>query len=667
MGGGGSGAGGGAGGEGATLGAQLDCPAGELRVGDQCVPPGVPADGCGHGFSSDGEGGCVAILPAEPCADGRMALPGETTCRPVAECGSGSWGDIPTDGSTVFVDASYGGPSPNGSQGAPYPSLQTAIDAAPAGALVAVAAGSYGEDLDLEKPLTIWGKCPDEVVVGASGGAAAVDLSAAASGTVLRSLSLTGAGAGVVLSGASGVTIEQIRIFDTSGAGIYAYRTGSPAELSVQGCLLERTSSTGLRFEGATATIEDTVVRDTQPNVAGDYGRGLDAISDASSSTPASIVVRRSIVEQSREQGLVVFGSDLTVEDCLVRDTLPQASDQRLGVGIHALRHDAPGLRSQLTVTRTVVERSHYCGVCATDSELTMSATTVRDVQPEQSSAEYGFGARVYGQDPSVGQQPAGTIQGSLLEHTHLIGLAIASGEVTVETTLIRDTQPRASDLMFGRGISVEIGDETELSSTMIARGLHVEASHEVGIHVLASIGHLEAVHVLDTQPRAADQTFGAGLAFTRHLYYDQPTSGSARQVVIDNCIGGGLAVAAADVVVEDLVVRDTQPQVGTNDFGDGVVVSSYLVFTPDLYPSTLELTRATVTGNARAGIANFGATISLGEGHMQCNGIDLDGERAAGLDFTFEDWGDNFCGCEAEPGECQVMSSGLSPPMPVM
>src|SRR5690606_32810341 len=86
------------------VGAVLPCPPGERGQGGACLARGVAETGCAAGFAHDGEGGCVAILPAEACSAGQLAVPGETSCHDVAPCGSGPWGSIPVEASTVYVD-----------------------------------------------------------------------------------------------------------------------------------------------------------------------------------------------------------------------------------------------------------------------------------------------------------------------------------------------------------------------------------------------------------------------------------------------------------------------------------------------------------------------------------------------------------------------------------
>jgi hypothetical protein len=129
---------GGAGGGAPQAGALLPCPPGELELDDgSCVAPGVPADGCGVGFVSDNDGGCVATLPARACPEGQMAIPGETMCAPPAPCTGSPWGAAPVETETQFVDASYTGGNSDGSASMPWTTVQAGIDAAVSGAVVA--------------------------------------------------------------------------------------------------------------------------------------------------------------------------------------------------------------------------------------------------------------------------------------------------------------------------------------------------------------------------------------------------------------------------------------------------------------------------------------------------------------------------------------------------
>jgi hypothetical protein len=120
-----------------------------------------------------------------------------------------------------------------------------------------------------------------------------------------------------------------------------------------------------------------------------------------------------------------------------------------------------------------------------------------------------------------------------------------------------------------------------------------------------------------------------------------------------------GLVVAASDVSVRGCRIDATSP----NDlgmFGDGVMVASHP------HPASVVLDATRVSGSSRAGLANFGASASLGTSLFECGGLALDGEVWFGAAFAFEDRGNNGCGCPSADSPCSVISAGLEPPAPV-
>ena len=139
-----------------------------------------------------------------------LALPGEAACRAVATCPAGKWPEAAADAVLVHVDGSFAGPAPSdGSEEAPFTTIQEAIDAAPPGAVVRIAEGTYAEDLALHDAVTLAGGCPERVVVsGSSTGLAALWV-ASADGVVVRDLAITGASNAVVLDG-SEVLLERV-------------------------------------------------------------------------------------------------------------------------------------------------------------------------------------------------------------------------------------------------------------------------------------------------------------------------------------------------------------------------------------------------------------------------------------------------------------------------
>jgi hypothetical protein len=121
-----------------------------------------------------------------------------------------------------------------------------------------------------------------------------------------------------------------------------------------------------------------------------------------------------------------------------------------------------------------------------------------------------------------------------------------------------------------------------------------------------------------------------------------------------------GVFVAGADATVEASVVRATLNQASDGLFGDGVTVFSLVA------PAAATITNARVDDSARAGIATFGALVSLAGPRIGWAGIELAGERFETADFTLSGGGNNQCGCPSADGSCIVLSTGIEPPAPL-
>lgn len=647
------------------VGAYLPCPAGELELSDgTCQAPGVPAAGCAMGFDHDGNGGCVPILPRTPCGSGQMALPGETSCRDVAPCESGKWGDIPVDATTEHVDQSYTGGGNNGSSAQPWTTIGAAVTAAQNGAIIAIAQGSYAEAISVSVPVKLWGTCPTAVQINAPSFSDAVFVGQGASGTEIHRVSLSGY-EGVYALGAT-VLVDQVHIHDTAWDGVYAQRAGGvPANVTLRRSLVERATTVAVTSIGSTLLVEESLIRETRSTTGGTFGRAISIESELSSGARASATIRRTVVLDNRESGISVHGSDAVIEDSLVQGTASQPSNGGYGNGIGAWAESGSG--SALTVTRSVSLGNRLCGICATDSQLTVDSSVARGTLPEESSMEAGYGMRIYSYGPMPAERPSAVVRQSLVDGAYQGGLMVVGSDAEIETTEVRGVEPRASDGNFGRGMSIEVSYDNLEPAFATLRGVRVDSARDVGIFVVGADVDMDSVHVRAIRSRENDGIFGAGIAYaTEILQTKRPSSGTVARVVVEDCQAGGFGVAGATVVATDLIVADTAPQAYDSNFGDGIVVSSFLILIPDIVPTSLELTRGTVRGNARAGIGSFGASVAVGESLLDCNAIQLDGEEIQGEAFQFEDRGGNVCLCGDMSEQCQVLTSGLRPPSPV-
>jgi hypothetical protein len=512
-----------------------------------CVVAGVPPECCGEGFAPDGVRGCVAELPEAACPDGQMAIPGELACRPVKACAEGTWGDIPVDATTQHVDPSYAGGGEDGSSERPWTTLAEAVSAAAPGAIVALAAGSYPAGLDVvDRPVRVWGTCPTEVTLSGPGRDHTVVIRGAA-GTELRDVAITGAG-GVLVSGAEGVVLDRVWIHDTTDKGLEITDDEGATSFAVTGSLFERTKSRAMYVLGARGTISQTEVRDTRARDDGIFGTALEVLGGDLTAVPAEVTVERAVFGQSRDVALLVFGSTVTVDSTLIRDTLPSEASQRFGRAIDVEEDYENGNHAVMTVTRSVFERSHDLAVFVAGSELTLEDSVIRDTAPEGASGHFGRALQVQDR-PGLGRRGRASVARTVLERCHDAGLVVTNADATLVDTIVRDVAPRAAD--------------------------------------------------------------------------------------------GG--------------------------FGDGVAAWRVEDITDDQAPfATLALDGVRIERSARAGVASFGASVTMRSSLLACHPVLLDGERAGEVDASFEDGGGNRCGCDEQEEPCKVLSSSLAPPEPV-
>jgi Protein of unknown function (DUF1565) len=288
----------------------------------------------------------------------------------VAPCGEGTWGDIPVDASTQFVDQTYPGGDSDGTREKPWTTIQRAITAAASGAIVAVAAGTYAEDVVIAgKAVRLWGRCPAQVEIQGRGlqiGAVWV-LRSLAGGTEIRSLTISGARSGIALSGARDVVFEAVWVRETGSFGIVVDDFYGPTSVVVKSSLVEQNHQVGVSVLGSDATIEASVVKGTLPNADGAFGRGISVQNDPGER--AKITVRACLVEQNHELGVSVSGADATIEASVVRDTKANG-DGTLGDGIAVANGTA-------TIQNATVSGNARAGVASFGSQVKILDTTL--------------------------------------------------------------------------------------------------------------------------------------------------------------------------------------------------------------------------------------------------------------------------------------------------
>ncbi|MBI2395742.1 MAG: DUF1565 domain-containing protein [Deltaproteobacteria bacterium] len=680
------------------------------RVGGGCTPVGV--DTCPDGFVADGSGGCAASLPKSPCADGTMALPGDTSCAPVSTCSDAPIG-------ALRVDAAYAGSDGDGSVARPFKTVTAALAAAAPGATIAVAAGTYREDLVVDRPVIIRGRCPAEVTVrGISTelGAAAILVRAPAT---IAGLAITGPARGVMVDGASGVRLEELRVHDTGELAIGARDKSGPLSVDVRRVLVERAADAGVASNGGALVLSDVVVREITKGPGSLDAFGIYAGGSTATGTAGEIRVSRALVERARGGGVVALGGKLNLDRVVVRD-IPGLGDDRpaIGVGTPAksvlpstiaiegsLVEDTSGaaisaVGATLDARRITVRRARSSGIFLREATGTVRACRVDAATGRGISADFsdlridgtavtgtlsgreqacGICAYADAAKPgrieladvlSRGNAIGGigvdgaelAISGARVEDNGTLGISVVDAEAKVSGAIVRRTRPNAAGQ---RGEGVLVAHQVGRAKLALFDSW-IEASSTAGVTVFSE-ARIERTVVRDVAVEPKSGKLGTGILALPPLRNPRPVVLDLKSVVVERSTQAGIFLGVTTATIDACVVRETRPN-PTGEFGDGIAVSAGFLDAEGrtLVPSVVTITGSLVENAARAGISVFGSELSLGGSRLWCAAVAIDVEEE--LDWgrrppTLHDLGGNDCGCGSEaPGSCRARSSGLRP-----
>ncbi len=634
-------------------GSAAGCEPGQ-RTGEDgdCIDAGVLPEMCAEGFVHDGDVGCEPVLPAAPCVDGLMAVPGEETCHPVAPCGDGPWGDIPLDGGTVYVDQSYAGGASDGGPSSPWTTIEDGIAAAPSGALIAVAAGSYAENVVVDRPVRLWGRCPDMVeIAGGQFDYPAVTLAAGAGGSVVRGVALTGAGVGLGVLDAGAVTAEQLWVHDTDSTGVEILTTGTATSMTLRDSLIERSVWGGIFLQSTQLIAEHIVVRGTEA-VSQGSGRGIGALADLTTMVPAELSLSRSVIEGNVDAGIFVGASNATLVGVVVRDTQMDALGS-YGRGIAALAAPGSEIGSVLSITGCLVEANREIGIDVSGSRAHVEGVVVRDNLPSNDLLA-GRGLSSRDSDSGLARGDV-TVIHSLFERSVDLGVWVANGSASLEGVVIRNTTATATPTS-GVGVSV-ISATPEIRSSLVVT--HSVLDHNIQAAVLGIGADLLIDHTLIRDVGLKDGSCGRGVMAQMNLLTGQPAVLTLRSSRIEQTYEAGIFLTESAATIDHATVVDTRMN-GEAFGGDGIVVVSQL----GLGEATV--THTHVADSARAGLSVWGGRLAVGTSTLSCQSFDLNGDSYEGVAHELIDLGGNACGCPEATGTCKAVSASLVPPQPL-
>ena len=383
---------------------------------------------------------------------------------------------------TQYVDQSYAGDNSDGTSARPWTTVQQAIATLASGAIVAIAPGSYEEDLVLVgKAVQLWGRCPADVaLVGSAGTFATVLIREGASGSQLAQLAITGASAGVVVSGAVDVDIERVWIHDLVGRGVNVQDELGPTAVRLSDSLVSNVHDIGFFVEGADVSIDGTMLRNV---LSGGLGRAIEVHDNNDTGRRSTLGLTGLLVERASDAGVLVIGSDGTIENTVVRDIAP-ATAALGGRCIAAEDRLETGEPATLDIARSLAERCRDLGVFVGGSSVSMSATVVRDIDRD-GVGTYGHGIQVE-LTPATGNLATVAIASSVVERTRRFGILVAGAVATMDSVVVRDIDSDGEG-RWGRGINIEPDPSSWARANVTLVGSSIGPSRDSGLYLLGS------------------------------------------------------------------------------------------------------------------------------------------------------------------------------------
>ncbi len=438
------------------------CAPGSARLGSSAACVRGPWAECGADHDPAPSGwGCRDRTPREPCNGATREAVGSAACVPVGDCDAPfpPPGAIIVDGASAVVDATH------------KRTIGAAIAVAAPGTVVAVEAGSYAENLSLDRDVTIVGRCPAKVSL---------------QGTGLAAQGIR------VLSGRAVVRGITVRNQPTVGVSVAPF-----AAVELEDVVLEDNGMAGVSLSDgdATAKIARSVIRGTrQSSVSGEGGWGANAqagstltITDVAFSGNQSSGVRLSTQSKGTLDGVVIRGTRRN----RVYD---------FGRGLSVIRG------AQAKMTRSALLDNAEVSIVVGDesARLDMSDVVIRDTVPSEGGGLFGRALNLHG-----GARVEGTRVWIHDNRDAAVMVAEVGSHLTLRSSVVSGTA-LDRDGHVGRGVTVQEGASADLFDVAIA------GSHEVGLAVFAKGTRVRAERtaIVHTKPNLGP-AFGNGVLVT--------------------------------------------------------------------------------------------------------------------------------------------------------
>jgi hypothetical protein len=493
--------------------------------------PSIGAPECPAGWTpiqlTEGPSACAPWTATPACTGYATVFPGETECRLVQPCPAGPWPDPIPSGARVYVLAAAA-PGGTGTEGAPFQTIQDAVNAAQAGSVIVVGEGVYG-DVQIDRSVTIAGLCPERTEIRA-GAIDAVRVRAPV--VAIEGVSITGERDGIDVGAAGSVAIRRTHVRNAGGSAI---RNGGAAVLeevvltdsgsfgldvhagTLEGDRVHISGSGGgaILVSGASLSLSRAVVRDTREEAAGNFGRGANVQNNAT----ARFV--ETVFERHHDIGVFVSTASATLDRVVIRETESRSMDDGAGFGLLVQN------RGSAIVSRAWLDGNRESNVYVlSDGEVTISDAVLSGARLSPNDAG-GYGLQILGGSRAELSRIA--VVGSAVR-----GINWSDSSITAADILVDGVGAHPTTRAAGKGITISG------TSDVTARRIRVEDTAGRGIEIKDATVTASISDVVTSRTGLTDCFICSGICIEAQAVVE------AHRIGVEAAVGGGLMASDA-------------------------------------------------------------------------------------------------------------------------
>jgi hypothetical protein len=427
---------------------------------------------------------------------------------------------------------------------------------------------------------------------------------------------------GLSIKGAQ-ATLERTIVRDTrsrdldkaGGDGIQAlFDSAGPAKLTLKQCLLEGNRNVGLVIAGSEATLERTAIQNTDAQTKDNKnGIGLQAGFSLNGEPRSKVTLKECIIANNRRQGVSLWGAEATLQRTVVRGTLPQLSNNMDGGGV--IVGAMGSLKADLTLRDCLVSGNRSVGVQVADSKALLERTAVESTEAQAATKMYGLGVWAVSADV--------TLKECLVADNRQFGISMMGARVSVQRSVVKNTRSQLANSLFGFGVAAiaygGVGSELTLTSSLVSN------NRSIGVHIEDSTATIERTVVRDTLSKDLDGSYGDGVQIVRGSL--GPSKLTLKESLISNNRNAGVSVYGSSATLDRSIVQDTQPRSGDKQSVAGVEARSW-----QKLASNLTLSDSVVSSNQNAGVQICGSIAKLERSVIRDTKSSTSGELGHGV-----------------------------------